>query len=153
MKPIKLFVFAIFFVLLFSKVTLAQSHIDVFVSTRFLDTNRIDLGGLHVGTKGSISFQIVNGGDSSLIVQEIYISGEGFRLLKNETPITLGPKQDFKYDKYIFDVEFAPTEAKDYNATITLVHNAPNLPSPLNLLPIVGTGLPFGTPILSIKDN
>ena len=137
-------------VTIFKKITLAQGYISFGINSDIYNyyNNSIDFSGLHVGTKGSSNFLIVNDGDSSLIIQEIYISGEGFRLLNNETtPITIEPRKT-----HWFNIEFAPTEARDYNATLIFTHNASNLPAS-HSVPIFGTGLPFRTPIFSIKDT
>jgi len=154
MKPIKLFVFSLFFVLLFSKVTLAQSSIISIPSTEtyfdddyVLTYERFNFYGIPIETKKSYNFSICNSGDSPLIISEISIFGEGFRLLNNETTITIEPSEMY----YLF-IEFVPTETKNYNGTITFIHNASNIHSPFSL-PIVGTGLPFGTPEFWVEDK
>jgi hypothetical protein len=154
MKTIKLFVFTILSVLLLSKVTLAQSQYVGFFNTELISITEDDnfyeevwgwnFYDLSIETKKTSYFYISNTGKNLLTISEIDIS-EGFKLVNNETTITISPMGTYK----LF-IEFAPTKAGKNDGTITFTNNIPNVPSPFSI-PLTGFWLPIGTPRFCIE--
>jgi len=81
LKTIKFFVFALFFVILFSKVTLAQGPIisipsaETYFDDDYVFTyERFNFYGVPIETEKSYNFSICNSGNSPLIISEISVS-------------------------------------------------------------------------------
>ena len=72
---------------------------------------------------------IRNTGLATLDISAIDIHGDGFILPKGETQLNILPGES-----YTLTVQFAPTEAINYPATITLSHNAAGGSSTINLM-------------------
>ena len=86
------------------------------------------------GDPKPLSIVIKNNGDANLKISQIGINNitedDAFILPYPEGEITISP--DNSTGHYIF-VHFSPTVARDYTGTLTLTHNADNLPSPISI--------------------
>ncbi len=92
----------------------------------------------YVGTKPQESLQIENGGLNLLVLQQPQLVGDAaFTLEGPETLEIKGKKSTF------LRIVFAPTQAKDYKATLVILSNAEN--APFKEIPITGRGIqPLG---------
>src|ERR1700722_19394415 len=94
--------------------------------------SNVTFGSVAVGSNGSQTVTLTNGGSASLTISQATASGSGFTITGISTPLNLGAGQSTS-----FTAQFAPTTGGNASGTISIVSNAPN--SPLTIA-MSGTG-------------
>jgi fibronectin type 3 domain-containing protein len=109
-----------------------------------LSTTVLSFGSVAANTSAEKTLTITNLGGATLTGNVTVPSNSGFAISKTSVNILAGSS-----DSVI--VTFSPLAAQNYNATLTITHNAPGSPSSVAL---AGTGLSAsGTPSITLSQN
>jgi hypothetical protein len=109
------------------------------------DRNSLGFGlefktGTRIGTSPQDSLTIKNGGLADLSIMSVNLSGDSAFKLTTEPAIDTLPAAIKGNKTFFMQVIFTPTEAKAYNAKITVQSNAENFP--LKEFTLSGCGIP-----------
>jgi hypothetical protein len=92
----------------------------------------VAFGNIAVGSTGSQTINLTNGGSSSVTISQASVSGTGFAISGLTTPLTLGASQTTS-----LTATLVPPAAGALTGTLTINSNAPN---PITTIPLNGTG-------------
>ncbi|MDY7226530.1 hypothetical protein [Hyalangium rubrum] len=114
----------------------------------FLFLDRESLGfdvefgsGTYVGATGFNTLYIENRGDQPLEIKQVTKSGDGVFTLRLPQELSEGKSLVLESRKITFvEVQFKPTQAKDYTGTFTIESNAGN--GATKAIPLTGRGIP-----------
>jgi len=90
-------------------------------------------GNVTVGSSNSQTIQLTNSGTGVLTISQVGASGTGYSTSALALPLSLNPSQSTT-----FNVQFAPASAGSVSGSVSIVSNAPNSPTSINLS---GTGV------------
>jgi hypothetical protein len=93
----------------------------------------LDFGRIAINAESTQDLIIGNAGDAPLTVQNLSIAGERFNVAFEEAAV-IQPGEELS-----FAVSFSPTEARDYQAVLTIVSNDPVNPEADITLTVVVT--------------
>jgi len=117
--------------------TIPLSGTGVTPGTLGASPTTLSFGNVTIGNKQSLSETVTNTGGTDVTISQIAISGSGFSLTGNTTPVTLSAGQSVS-----FTVSFTPSSAGSASGSITISSNASN---PTLTIPLSGTGVMPGT--------
>ncbi|MFA7326983.1 MAG: choice-of-anchor D domain-containing protein [Candidatus Kapaibacterium sp.] len=103
-----------------------------------LNTTQVVFGEIKQDQTGSETLKISNTGDEALVISAInFKTGSNFKV-KGSTPLTVDAGQTVNVN-----IEFTPTEIKNYSDEITIVSN--DKANPNSVLTVMGIGISSGT--------
>src|SRR5207245_1152917 len=85
-------------------------------------------GYVGVGTRSTYAFTLTNSGSASVTVSQAHVSGSGLSVGGLSMPLTLAPGQ-----KTNFSVVFAPASRGNMTGSVSLVSNALNSPTTIEI--------------------
>ncbi|MGB7435552.1 MAG: choice-of-anchor D domain-containing protein [Candidatus Acidiferrum sp.] len=97
----------------------------------------LNFGSVNIGAQTTAKVQLQNGGNSSIDISQVTLSGTGFSATGIASGLKIAPGQSA-----LLTVEFSPTTAGAKSGTVAIASNASN---PTTIIPLSGSGISAST--------